>query len=309
MSPAAKLVNIQTFCLAFELGSFTAAAKSLGVTPQAASRSVARLEAVLGVQLFRRNTRQVRPTDAGQRYYASCKSALTLLASAEEALAKEKQDTPTGRVRISVPTTYGHCKLLPALANFRRRYPLISIDVEVSSENIDFVRHGFDLAVRMGRLADTSLIARRLGNFSLGVFASPDYLNRNGIPKTPTDLRAHECIVFLRPSTGKPIPWEFSPKPRQLVPPAQVQISGDALGLISMALGGGGLIQIYYFIIEDELRRGELVEVLTPFTGRRRIFSLLYPKSSVQRPAVRALADFIVADARPDRGHPPGGSR
>lgn len=296
----AKLSSIEAFCQSYELGSFTVAARSLGVTPQAVSRSVAKLEQRLGVPLFRRNTRHIEATEAGRSYYEACRAALVALDDAEARL-RGAREALAGEVRISVPTTYGHHRFLPLLASFRRLHPGIEIDVEVSNKNIDFVREGFDLAIRMGELRDASFVVRRLGDFSLGVFASPSYLAERGRPMTPSELDGHECAVFVMPRTGRPLPWTFVPEPEAIAPRAAVRVRGDVLGLITFARAGGGLVQIYHYLVERELASGQLVEVLREYSGRSRPFSLIYPKEAVKRPAVRALADFIVERARPDR--------
>jgi DNA-binding transcriptional LysR family regulator len=151
------------------------------------SRSVARRERALGVALFRRTTRQFAPTEAARRYYARCVEALQLFSVAEhEAVAG--RDAPEGQVRISVPTTYGHHRLIPSLGALRDRYPGIRIELNVANRNVDFVRDGFDLAIRMGAIVNWALIARRLGELALGVFAAPAYLARFGAPQAPAQL-------------------------------------------------------------------------------------------------------------------------
>jgi DNA-binding transcriptional LysR family regulator len=294
----AKFRSLETFCLTVELGGFTAAAKVLGITPQAASRSVSRLEASIGAVLFRRNTRHVEPTDAGRQYYESARAALQTLADAESRIT---DDEPQGDVRISVPTTYGHHRFLPLLADFQRAFPRIHVEVEVDNHNIDFVRAGFDLAIRMGTLDDASFIVRRLGDFPLGVYGSPDYLARAGTPTRPADLIDHVCAVFVMPRTGRSLPWTFKPGPERHVPAATVRIRHDPLGLVSYARAGGGLIQLYDFLVESEVARGELREVMRAFRGRARPFSLIYPREAVGRLAVRTLVDHIVAGSAADR--------
>lgn len=151
------LGSMELFCLVAEHGSFTAAAHAASVTPAAVSRSVARLEARLGVRLFSRTTRQVNLTDAGRTYFEQCSQALAQLGEAERALSGQ-QNEPAGLLRISLPTTYGHYRVLPLLPAFRARYPQVRIEAEVSNRNIDFASEGFDLAIRARPPADSSLI-------------------------------------------------------------------------------------------------------------------------------------------------------
>jgi DNA-binding transcriptional LysR family regulator len=290
----ATLPNIEAFCLAFEANSFTKAASMIGLTPQALSRAVARLEASLGVTLFRRTTRQLHPTDQGRSYYEACRQAITVLADAEQQLSK-RQKNPTGKVRISAPTTYGHHRLLPSLAEFCREFPEVEVEVNISNRNIDFVQEGYDLAIRMGVIQDKTFVSRCLGDFTLGIFASPEYLKGQKAPASLDELQGHRCIVFLLPRTGRVLPWEFSVAPKQYTPRQAYQVSDDALGLITLARAGVGLIQTYHFLVEQELSRGELVEVLPALGGSTRRFSLLYPKAVAQTRASRVLLDFILS--------------
>jgi DNA-binding transcriptional LysR family regulator len=175
------LGSIELFCLAAEEGSFTAAALSAGVTPAAVSRSVARLEERLGTRLFVRTTRSIRLTDGGRSYYEQCRQALTQLVEAEREVTGKQLD-PSGTLRISLPTTYGHHRLLPLLPEFRRLYPKVQVEVHLSNRNIDFVAEGYDMAVRVRAQPDSTLIARPLEDARLVVVASPEYLARAGTP-------------------------------------------------------------------------------------------------------------------------------
>jgi DNA-binding transcriptional LysR family regulator len=291
------LPNLEVFCRTYETNSLTKAARVLNVTPQATSRSIARLERALGVTLFRRTTRRLAPTDAAHRYYEICSRALSLLVAGENELLAGRT-TPEGQVRVSAPTTYGHHRLIPALAAFRERYPRIQVEVNVDNRNIDFATSGFDLAIRMGPITHKTVIARRLDEFALGVYAAPSYIARFGEPKTPDDLARHTCIGFLMPSSGRILPWTFTPGPKNFVPDAAYRCSDDVLGTIGLARAGVGLVQIYDFLVEQDLTLGSLVEVLKPFRGQSRPFSLLYPKAARPTRAVRAMIDFILDSAR-----------
>lgn len=304
VSLAGTLPNLEAFCRTCETGSFTRAAKLLGVTPQATSRSIARLERELGVTLFRRTTRRLSATDEARRYYERCRQALALLSDGERELATA-QKAPEGEVRISVPTTYGHHRFLPSLGNFCERYPKIRVEVSVSNQNIDFVRDGFDLAIRMGKVRDQSLVARKLGDFPVGVYGSPGYLARHGVPSAPEDLSAHSCIAFIMPSTGRALRWMFADGVK-IVPDAKYRIGDDVLGAVSLARAGVGLVQIYDFIVSEEVKRGSLVEVLAPFRGDQRSFSLLRPKNVRLTQAARALSAFITEHGRAGRSTTPG---
>jgi len=292
-SPLASLPNVAAFLRTFETGSFTAAAKDLGVTPQATSRAVARLEVSLGVVLFRRSTRALVPTPSAHTYYETCREALGLLARGERAL---REASPVGAVRISVPTTYGHHRFLPSLGRFLHENPRVRVHVHVENRNVDFVRERFDLAIRMGATKDASFVARKLGDFALGAYASPSYLARRGAPKRVEDLADHRCIAFVLPSTGRVLPWPFGAGASH-VPSDDLSVSHDFLGAMTLARGGAGIVHTYDFLVKDDLERGTLTEVLVPFRGPTRPFCLLRPRAEPAR-AARALADFVLADAR-----------
>ncbi|UJR85499.1 Hypothetical protein I5071_75790 [Sandaracinus amylolyticus] len=294
MTALPPLAHLEAFCRTYELGSFTRAARALALTPQAVSRSVARLEEELGASLFRRTTRSLAATDEGRRYYEHAAQALALLRAGGEAM-REKRDTPSGVVRISVPTTYGLHRFAPRLDEFHRLNPNVQVEMQVSNHNVDFVRDQCDLAIRHGAIGDQSLVARRLGSFPLAVVASPAYLARRGRPQTPDDLASHDCITFVLPRTGRAIPWELGTPPRRIEPLARYRCSDDMVGVVALARAGLGLAYAYDFMVADALRRGELVEVLEEHRGAKRPFSLVYPRATARSSAVRALIEFVVA--------------
>lgn len=302
------LGSIELFCLAAELGSFTLAANAASVTPAAVSRSVARLEERLGVRLFVRTTRQIRLTDSGQRYFEQCRQALSQLVDAEREVTGQ-QTTPAGVLRISMPTPYGHYRVLPLLPAFRELFPQVQVECHLSNRNIDFADEGFDLAIRGRAPDDSSLIARKLEDAQLVVVATPGYLKRAGVPKSIDDLKKHECIQFELPSSGRNLAWTFANDTGEIDVATQGSYgtSGDALAGITLARSGAGLFQTYRFIVEEDLREGRLVEVL-PENGRStRPFILLYPHGRYLSSRVRAFVDFLVERLAANRTRPPGG--
>lgn len=293
-----QISSIQIFCKAAEVGSFKVAANVLGLSPAAVSRSIARLEERLRVQLFARSTRQIKLTDDGRLYFEQCREAIQQIEEVELALSGN-YSTPSGTLKISVPTTYGHFRLLPLLEKFRRRYPQVLVEANISNQNIDFVEQGYDLAIRLGTPRDSRLVARLLEDAPLGVYASSTYLAQYGMPRTLEDLRSHECIQFELPSTGRPIPWIFRKVDDdvELSLGSSVQFSGDVLGCIGYAMAGGGLFQTYDFIATSPQYRS-LVEVLTEYRGRSRPFYILYPYNRHLSAKVRAFVDFMTAEVR-----------
>lgn len=294
---ATTLLTIEAFCRSFEHGSFTAAARVLGITPQAVSKAVARLEQALAVPLFRRTTRHVVPTEAARRYYARSVEALGLLRLAESSLGQERA-SPRGVVRISVPTTYGHHAFLPSLGAFRDRHPEVEVEVEVANHNVDLVRDGFDMAIRLGTPRDASLVARSLGELPLGVFAAPAYLARYGQPRDVQDLERHTCIPFVIPSSGRVLPWSF--RTGAWTPPlhGSHRCREDVLGNVTLARAGVGLVHMFVLVVRDALVRSELVEVLKDERGPGRRFSLVYPRQGKLAPPARALAEHVLEHSR-----------
>jgi DNA-binding transcriptional LysR family regulator len=289
------LGSIELFCLAAEAGGFTAAAHNAGVTPAAVSRSISRLEERLGVRLFVRSTRSTRLTEGGRAYFEQCRAALNLLTEAERTVTGA-QLQPSGTLRISVPTTYGHHRLLPLLPLFRAKYPLIKLHVHISNRNIDFHEENFDVAIRFRAQPDSTMIARHLENATLVVVASPVYLARAGIPHELADLAQHECIQFALPSSGRQIPWLFNENGRvkEILPAGNYSCSDDVLACVTLAKAGAGLFQSYRFIFAKELADGTLVEVLNAFNGRSRPVNLVYPHGRQLPSRVRAFIDFLV---------------
>jgi len=289
------LGSIELFCLAAEAGSFTAAANTAGVTPAAVSRSIFRLEKRLGVRLFVRSTRSIRLTEGGKSYFEQCRAALNQLIEAERKATGE-QIQPSGTLRISAPTTYGHHRLLPLLPLFRAKYPQIKLEVHISNRNIDFHDENFDLAIRFRSPPDSTLIARHLEDAALVVVASPAYLKRAGALRRLADLQQHECIQFDLPSSGRRIPWLFNEdgSEKEIFLAGNYSCTEDVLAGVTLAKAGAGLFQTYKFIVEKELVDGSLVEVLQAFGGCSRPISLLYPHGRLLPSRVRAIVDFMV---------------
>ena len=294
------LGSIELFCLAAELESFTVAANAASVTPAAVSRSVARLETRLGVRLFVRTTRQIRLTDAGRRYFEQCRQVLSLLADAERE-ATGQQTAPTGVLRISMPTPYGHYRVLPLLAEFRARYPGVTIETHLSNRNIDFAEEGFDLAIRGRAPSDSGLIARKIEDAELVVVASPAYLRNAGELEAPDDLVNHDCIQYALPSTGRNLPWVFNQEHEEaeMMTRGGYASSGDVLAGVTLARHGAGIFQTYRFIVDKDIAEGTLKELLIPYGGCSRPFVLIYPHARHLSSRVRSFVDFLMEKLGP----------
>lgn len=291
-----QLGTVAIFCKAAELGGFTAAAKSLGLTPAAVSRSVGRLEQRLGLQLFRRTTRRVQLTDDGGLYFDQCRAALAQIEDVERSITG-RHGNPMGLLRISVPSTYAHYRLLPHLQNFRLQHPNIELEINISHRNVDFVQEGYDLAIRLGEPAPSRLVARKLEDAPVGVYASKAYLARRGQPFSLEELRQprHTLVPFVLYSTGKVMPWIFldQGKPIEWACNSDVRVSGEPIGAVILALSGMGLVQTFRWIAEAY--QGELVEVLSQYAGRTRPMYVTYPRNRHLSSRVRAFVDFVMS--------------
>lgn len=288
------LGDVEVFIAVVEHGSFTAAAVALSTTPSVLSRAVSRLETRLGRQLLQRTTRRVGLTEAGRVYLEQARSAFSLLDEAERDGQGQEGDL-TGRVRMSVPTTYGHYRLPPLLARFSQHYPRVQVDLNITNRNVDLIAEGFDLAIRLGQMPDSGLVARKLEDAALLLVASPAYFHRMGTPQTLDDLHRHMCLPFILPRTGRIAPWVFREDERDVdwLPASTIETSDDVLGVVSLAEHGMGICQSYEFIVRDRIQRGQLVEVLPHLRGRSRPFSVIFAPHRRQSAATRAMIDLL----------------
>ncbi|AGW90609.1 LysR family transcriptional regulator [Cupriavidus sp. DF5525] len=290
------LGDVEAFLAVIEHGSFTAGAVALSTTPSVLSRAIARLEARLGSQLLRRTTRRIGLTDPGRLYLEQARAAFTLLDEAERDIQGQEGEL-SGRVRMSVPTTYGHYRLPPLLARFARLYPRVQVELNITNRNVDLVAEGFDLAIRLGHLPDSGLVARRLEDAALCLVAAPDYLQREGTPQTLDDLRHHVCLPFVLPRTGRIAPWVFRDGDHDIdwLTTSAIAVSDDVLGVVSLAEQGVGICQSYDFIVRDRIERRRLVELLPQLRGRSRPFSVIYAPHRRQSAAARAMIELLTA--------------
>jgi len=293
------LADVEVFIRVVERGSFTAAAVELATTPSVLSRALSRLEARLGQQLLQRTTRRLALTDAGRQYLEQARAAFALLDDAERDVQGSSGEL-VGRVRLSVPTTWGHHRLPPLLMRFRAQHPRVSVELHVSNRNVDLVAEGVDLAVRLGVPPDSGLVARTLEHAPLCLVASPGYLRQAGVPASLEALQQHACLPFVMPRTGRIAPWAFvvDGKDVDWTPHGAVEVSDDVLGVVTLAGQGLGICQSYDFIVASRIDAGALVEVLPQLRGRHRAFSLLYAPHRRQSAATRALIEVLVDGCR-----------
>lgn len=289
------LADVEAFIAAADKGSLSAAAVALATTPTVISRAIKRLETHLGVQLLRLTTRRLSITDAGHTYLNQTRLAFAQIDEVERSLSGS-HDELKGRLRISAPTTYGHYRLPALLAEFCQLHPLVKIELSIHNSNVDLIADNFDMAIRVGSLPNSGLAARKLEEAQLCLVAAPQYLLNKGIPTCLDDLHSHQCLAFVIPSSGRVRPWQLMQdgQPVDRIPTANVLISDDVLGLVSMAKSGLGICQTYHFIVEDQIRSGALVEVLNQLSGCSRTFSIVYSPHRQLSAASHALIAFLV---------------
>jgi len=269
------------------LNSFTAAAHKLDTSVAQISRRVATLEERLAVKLFHRTTRKVTLTEAGQLYYTQCKHLVEGLELAELAVT-QMQSTPKGLLRITAPVTYGEQRIAPLLHQFLEKYPQVDLDLMLTNQKLDLIELGVDVAIRLGRLQDSSLVAKKLSSRQLYVCASPKYLERYGEPHTLSELSSHQCLV------GSVDYWRFQNQKSE----KSLRIHGrihcnSGIVLLDAAKRGLGLAQLPDYYVQDALDSGELVEVLSDYRDVREGIWALYPQNRNLSPKVRLLIDFL----------------
>jgi DNA-binding transcriptional LysR family regulator len=290
------LSDVEVLLSVVEHGSFSAAAVVLSTTASVLSRAVSRLESRLGAQLLRRTTRSLSLTDAGRRYADEMRAAFARIEQAEQAIRSTTVQL-SGMVRMSVPTSYGKQRLPALLAAYARAYPLVALEVDISNRNVDLVAEGFDLANRSGPLPSSSMVARTLEVSPLCLVAAPAYLEASGPLCGLADLARQRCIAFIRPSTGRVIPWHLRDDGRDIdwAPPAGLTVSSDVMGMVWLAEQGMGVALCPRIFAEDSLAAGRLVEILPGLGGRTRTFSVIYPAPRGLSAASRALIEMLAA--------------
>lgn len=289
------------FVAVAENGSFAAAAGRLGTSTGQASKLVSRLEAELGVQLLTRTTRALSLTEAGRGYLGGIKPLLDDY-DALDTVTRHASGAPSGRLRISAPITFGTAQLAPVLIDFAKQYSDIQLDVNFSDRNVNLVDEGFDAAVRVGKPADSSLIARKLCDSRVVVAASPDYLAARGTPKTPADLEGHDCVIDT--NFREPYRWQFKQPDggtETVMMKGRLQFSNADACLVA-TLAGFGIARLPSFIAGPCLRDGRLISLLTERGYDDYGIYALYPPGRHLALKVRVLVDFLTAAfrGRPD---------
>jgi DNA-binding transcriptional LysR family regulator len=289
--------DILAFTRVVESESYTKAARRLGISKSMVSRRVARLEARLGTGLLVRSTRGLTPTEAGRVFAERTGRALAELNEAQTALTEGEHD-PSGSLRIAAPLSFGILHLGPALAEFAQQYPRISISISCSDRFVDLVEDGFDAAIRIGVLKDSSLIGRRLSPIRALIAASPDYLARHGRPATPRDLLQHRCLTYS--GLGSDEQWRFRTGGRwRAIKPSGPLHADNGEVLRDAAVAGLGITALPSFILSPALESGALEPILTDFAlPERGLYVLRHAGPPPLR--LRLLTDFLAARFGPE---------
>jgi DNA-binding transcriptional LysR family regulator len=291
-----EIATLRTFVEVMRRRSFTSVAHLLDVTPSSVSRTIAGLESELGTRLFHRTTRNLSPTEAGLAYFDRIEPMVADLERAAT-VAADSSETPRGLLRVTAIGEFAQLNLVPLLPEFSRRFPELRFELVLTDKFVDLVEERIDLAVRLGRLAESTLIAHRLCDVVYVVCASPEYLRKRGRPKTPQDLERHECLRY--PIPGYSARWRFRKDDGDTfeVPIVGRIIANNGAALLQSATAGMGIVLLPRWFMADELRKGTLVELFPDYRATASEFDIaawmLYPSRSYLPQKVRVFADFL----------------
>ncbi|WP_331371289.1 LysR family transcriptional regulator [Sinorhizobium chiapasense] len=284
------LNDIVVFARVVEAGSFTAAARQLGMPKTTVSRRIAALEREVGVRLIQRTTRSLNMTDAGRLYYEESSQALRTIEEANLRLAEARAE-PSGTIRISAPVGFGGHFLTRAVVDFLAMYPKTKVELRLTDDNLNLVENGIDLAFRTGILADSTLIARKLGSTHRLLCASPDYVARSGVPDGPADLARHQCVI-AGPSAAS-AHWVLDgPHGQETVTVAGRFAANEMQAVVAAAIAGYGIAQVPQAIAEPLVAEGRLHRVLHDYTTPAGGLYVLYPSSRHLSPLIKAFIEL-----------------
>ncbi len=287
-----NLNAIPIFIQVVKSHSFSKAADQLGMTKSKVSKAITQLEAELGTKLLFRTTRKINLTEAGKRYYEQAEQGLHFIENAAFS-ATELRHQPKGQLKISAPMSFGQLHIAPLIPGFLKRYPEVSIDLVLSDEKLDLIENGFDLAIRAGKLPDSSLVARKLSPLKSALCASPAYLKTHGHPRTPADLKRHNCLLY---SYSQPVDeWGFKKGSRESV----VRVSGNyrvnnSEALRESLLKGIGIGRLPTFVAGPEIKKGRLIHLLDDYQMRQISLFALFPERQFLPQKVRCFIDFMI---------------
>ena len=282
--------DMRIFIATVDAHNFTAAANRLSLSKQFVSRRVMALEEALGVQLLIRNTRKLAVTELGQEFYERARRILGEVEDAEQAMSLRRAG-PRGLLRVSAPMSFGMLHLSPLVAMFLREHGDVRFDMELSDRTVDVVGEGFDMAIRIGLLADSTLVAQKLVDVRMVACCSPGYVRRRGAPAAPADLERHACLLYCH---GGVVSWDFIVdgvvKAVEVHGPLRAN-NGDLIR--DAAVAGLGIVRLPDFIVADALRSGQLVPVLEAFLPGATSVYAVYPQHRQSSVTIRAFVEFL----------------
>ena len=288
-----QLAALRLLVAIADTGSFTRAARKLDISRAMASRHILELEARLGARLMQRTTRRVALTEAGAQYVERCRELIAGLEEAEREVTSRAAE-PVGRLRISAPMSFGIAHIAPLLKQFATANPRLNFDLVLNDRFVDLVEEGYDIAIRIGRLADSTLIARRIASTRLVAAAAPSYLRSAGTPRDPADLTTHECLLYAYTAEREVWPFTGSDGQRDIRVSGRV-VCNNAQALSAMAAAGLGIVLAPDFILAPALSSGQLVEILADHAIEPLGIYAVHPSLAHVPLKVRAFVDFLSA--------------
>ncbi|MBV1863155.1 MAG: LysR family transcriptional regulator [Rhodobacteraceae bacterium] len=286
------ITGMRTFCAVAQQKSFVNAASLLGISPALTSKYIGQLEDRLGVRLLNRTTRSLSLTEQGSRYFNRCQELIAQF-DALEASVQEAQTAPKGHLRLSAPRALGEAFLMPVISDFLDEYPNITVEVHLSDRFVNIVEEGFDLAVRVGVLQDSALVARKLSSLNIVLCAAPEYLEWAGTPHTPEDLSQHRCIIDSIFKGGATWPFWVNGKKTTVVVSGRATVN-SANACRDMALRGVGIIRAPDHVVAEDIAAGRLKPLLNSFVHSDFGIYAIYPHSQYLATKTRLLVDFLV---------------
>jgi LysR family transcriptional regulator for bpeEF and oprC len=288
-----KIQAMQVFARVVETGALTRAADSLHLPKATVTTLIQQLEAQLGVKLLNRTTRRMSVTADGAAYYPRCVSILAQLQDTEDSLS-HRHAAPSGPLRVDVPTLMARLVIVPALPSFFARYPRIEMQLRCSERRADLIEEGVDCAVWAGELADSTLIARRIGQLYVGTCASPAYLAANGQPRHPDELSAYRCIHQVSTRTGKMLDWVFAKNGQRIQVLQRSSLALDDQNSYLAAVEAGlGIAQIPAFVLKEAMERGALALVLADWVPDPVPLNVVYPENRHLSAKTRVFVDWV----------------
>jgi len=288
-----RLTEMEAFATVVDQGGFTDAARKMGISKSAVSKHVSALEARLGARLLNRTTRRVSPTDIGLAYYDRARRVLNDAGEADS-LVTAMQSAPSGVLRLAVPTDFGATHLSPILGEFLNRYPDVSVNMVLKNRYVELISEGFDLAIRMGEMDDSTLRARKICETTQRLIASPAYLSEQGRPERLDDLNSHRLLYYSHNAASSM--WKItapSGEVRQVRSATWFSVN-DGQSLLTAAINGLGIAYLPSFLYADAMKAGLVEDVIPDLPRDVQGLHAVYPSGRYTQPKVRALIDFLV---------------